>query len=43
LLPLIERIIKAFKTHPPAAIDLDAGFVYDFVPAMIDGVIVINE
>ena len=40
-LPLIERLVKAFKTHR-AAIDFDAGFVYGFVPAMKDGVIVID-
>jgi hypothetical protein len=41
-LPLIERIVKAFKTHR-AALNFDAGFVNGFVPAMIDGVIVIDE
>ncbi|KAI2492116.1 hypothetical protein MHU86_22452 [Fragilaria crotonensis] len=30
-LPLIERLVKAFKTHR-AAIDFDAGFVNGFVP-----------
>jgi hypothetical protein len=29
-LPLIERLVKAFKTHR-AAIDFDAGFVNGFV------------
>ena len=32
-LPLIERLMKAFKTHR-AAIDFDAGFVNVFVPKM---------
>ena len=32
-LPLIERLVKAFKTHR-AAIDFDAGFVNGFVPKM---------
>ena len=32
-LPLIERLVKAFKTHR-AAIDFDAGFVNRFVPKM---------
>jgi hypothetical protein len=32
-LPLIERLVKAFKTHR-AAVDFDAGFVNSFVPAM---------
>ena len=32
-LPLIERLMKAFKTHR-AAIDFDAGFVNGFVPKM---------
>jgi hypothetical protein len=41
-LPLIERVVKAFKTHR-AALDFDAGFVNGFVPSMIDGVIVIDE
>ena len=41
-LPLIERIVKAFKSHR-AAIDFDAGFVYGFVPAINDGAIVIDE
>jgi hypothetical protein len=42
-LPLIiERVIKTFKTHR-AALDFDAGFVNGFVPAMIDGVIAIDE
>jgi hypothetical protein len=41
-LPLIERIVKAFKTHL-AAIDFDAGFVYGFVPGMNDGVFAIDE
>ena len=41
-LPLIERVVKAFKTHR-AALDFDAGFVNGFVPAMIDGVIAIDE
>ena len=35
-LPLIERLVKAFKTHR-AAIDFDAGFVNGFVPK-IEGV-----
>jgi hypothetical protein len=37
-LPLIERVVKAFKTHH-AALDFDAGFVNGFMPATIDGVI----
>ena len=41
-LPLIERLVKAFKTHR-AAIDFDAGFVYGFVPNLKDGAIVIDE
>jgi hypothetical protein len=41
-LPLIERIVKAFKSHR-AAIDFDAGFVYGFVHAMNNGAIVIDE
>ena len=41
-LPLIERLVKAFKTHQ-VAINFDTGFVYGFVPAMKDGVIVIDE
>jgi hypothetical protein len=41
-LPLIERLVKLFKTHR-AAIDFDASFVYGFVPALKDGVIVIDE
>ena len=32
-LPLIERLVKAFKTHR-AAIDFDAGFVNGFVPEL---------
>ena len=32
-LPLIERLVKAFKTHR-AAIDFDAGFVNGFVPVL---------
>jgi hypothetical protein len=32
-LPLIECLVKAFKTHR-AAIDFDAGFVNRFVPKM---------
>jgi hypothetical protein len=32
-LPLIECIVKAFKTHR-AAIDFDAGFVNGFVPML---------
>jgi len=32
-LPLIERVVKAFKTHR-AAIDFDAGFVNGFVPVL---------
>ena len=32
-LPLIERLVKAFKTHR-AAIDFDSGFVNRFVPKM---------
>jgi hypothetical protein len=32
-LPLIERLVQAFKTHR-AAIDFDAGFVNGFVPKM---------
>ena len=35
-LPLIECLVKAFKTHR-AAIDFDAGFVNGFVP-VIEGV-----
>jgi hypothetical protein len=34
-LPLIERLVKAFKTHW-AAIDFDAGFVNGFVPVLQD-------
>ncbi len=41
-LPLIERLVKAFKTHR-AAISFDAGFVYGFVPNLMDGAIVIDE
>ena len=41
-LPLIKRIVRALKTHQ-AAIDFNVGFVYGFVPAMNDGVIVIDE
>jgi hypothetical protein len=41
-LPLIKRLVKAFKTHR-AAIDFDAGFVYGVVPNLKDGVIVIDE
>jgi hypothetical protein len=41
-LPLIERLVKAFKTHR-AAIDFDAGFVHGFVPNLKDGAIVIDE
>jgi hypothetical protein len=37
-LPLIERVVNAFKTHH-AALDFDAGFVNGFMPAMSDGVI----
>jgi len=40
-LPLIERLVKAFKTHR-AAIDFDSAFVNGFVPSMKDGVIVIE-
>ena len=36
-LPLIERLVKAFKTHR-AAIDFDAGFMNGFVPVVIEGV-----
>ncbi len=32
-LPLIERLVKAFKTHR-VAVDFDAGFVNSFVPAI---------
>ena len=39
-LPLIERLVKAFKTHR-AAIDFDAGFVNGFVP-VLQSVIVNN-
>jgi hypothetical protein len=39
-LPLIERLVKAFKTHR-AAIDFDAGFVNGFVP-VLQGVIANN-
>ena len=35
-LPLIERLVKAFKTHR-AAIDFDSGFVNGFVPK-VEGV-----
>ena len=35
-LPLIERLVKAFKTHR-AAIDFDSGFMNGFVPK-IEGV-----
>ena len=41
-LPLIERLVKACKTHR-AAFDFDASFVYGFVPALKDGVIVIDD
>jgi hypothetical protein len=41
-LPLIERLVKAFKTHL-AAINFDAGFVYGFVPNLKDGAIIIDE
>jgi hypothetical protein len=34
-LPLIERLVKAFKTHR-AAVDFDAGFVNSFVPALTE-------
>ena len=39
-LPLIERLVKAFKTHR-AAIDFDAGFMNGFVP-VLQSVIVNN-
>jgi hypothetical protein len=32
-LPIIERLVKAFKTHR-AAIDFDAGFVNGFVQVL---------
>ena len=35
-LPLIERLVKAFKTHR-AAIEFDAGFVNAFVPKLERG------
>jgi hypothetical protein len=41
-LPLIERVVKAFKTHR-AALDFDAGFVNGLVHVIDDGVIVIDE
>jgi hypothetical protein len=41
-LPLIERLVKAFKTHR-AAIDFDAGFVNAFVPKLERGVFVRNR
>ena len=40
-LPLIERLVKAFKTHR-AAIDFDAGFVNGFVPQLEKGVFQMN-
>ena len=33
-LPLIERLMRAFKTHR-AAVDFDAGFVKSFVSSVI--------
>ena len=33
-LQLIERLVKAFKTHR-AAVDFDAGFVNSFLPGII--------
>lgn len=41
-LPLIERLVKAFKTHR-AAIDFDAGFVNAFVPKLERGAFVAND
>lgn len=41
-LPLIERLVKAFKTHR-AAIDFDAGFVNAFVPKLERGVFIRNR
>ena len=41
-LPLIERLVKAFKTHC-VAIDFDSKFINGFVPSMKDGVFVIDE
>jgi hypothetical protein len=41
-LPLIERLVKLFKTHR-AAIDFDAGFVNAFVPKLESSVFVRNR
>ena len=41
-LPLIERLVKAFKTHR-AAIDFDAGFENAFVPKLERGAFVRNR
>jgi hypothetical protein len=42
-LPLVERLMKAFKTHR-AAVDFDAGFVKSFVSSVIhDAVLAKNE
>jgi hypothetical protein len=40
-LHLIERLVKAFKTHR-AAIDFDAGFVNGFVPQLKKGIFQMN-
>ena len=40
-LPLIERLVKAFKTHR-AVLDFDSGFVNGFVTSVTDVVEVIN-
>lgn len=40
--PQIDRLGKAFYMHQ-AAINFNVGFVYDFVPAIKDGVIVISQ
>ena len=41
-LPLLEGIVKAFKTHR-AAIDFDKCFVYGFVPTLKNGEIVVID
>ncbi|KAI2496293.1 hypothetical protein MHU86_18205 [Fragilaria crotonensis] len=41
-LPLIERLVKAFKTHR-AAIDFDAGFVNGFVPQLENCIFQMNS
>ncbi len=39
-LPLIERLMKEFKTHR-AAVDFDAGFVQSFVSPAIEDVVLL--